>query len=184
MAKSISPTQCWPGLSRRAYWSTITLQRDPWLASLRSTPEFGHIFEDVKPREEKARIAFLEAGGEHLLMCATERSKTESGKLNPAQSHGAEAMAMKSNQDQWRKEIRERFERAESHPTKQGDPMSAKLKPTHTQPGGFQEERPESEDDEVVNDSFGTIDIADSSGLDEDKETGDAKALNKDTHED
>jgi hypothetical protein len=62
--------------------------------------------------------------------------------------------------------------------------MSPTLKYTHTQPGGFQVMTPELEDDEVVNDSFGTIDIADSTGLDEEKETGDAKALNLDTHED
>jgi hypothetical protein len=62
--------------------------------------------------------------------------------------------------------------------------MSQTLKPTHTMPGGFQVEDPDLEEDEVVNDSFGTIDTADSSGLDEDKETGDAKAQNLDTHED
>ena len=55
-------------------------------------------------------------------------------------------------------------------------------KPTHTQPGGF--ENPEGADDGVVNDSLGTVDIADSSGTDEDKETGDAKDNNLDTHED
>ena len=63
-----------------------------------------------------------------------------------------------------------------------GDAMSDKLKPTHTQPGGFEDKAPT--DDGVVNDSFGTIDIADSSGLDESKETGDAKKLNKNTRED
>jgi hypothetical protein len=56
------------------------------------------------------------------------------------------------------------------------------LKPTHTQPGGFED--PEEVEDEVVNDSLGTVDIADSTGTDEDKETGDAKADNQDTHED
>lgn len=61
--------------------------------------------------------------------------------------------------------------------------MTEKLKSTHTQPGGFQEVNPK-DDDGVVNDSFGTIDIADSSGLDENKETGDAKTKNKNTHED
>jgi len=69
-------------------------------------------------------------------------------------------------------------------PIEEEYPMSGKLKPTHTQPGGFQEELPDTDDEEVVNDSFGTVDLADSSGLDEDKETGDAKTLNKDTHED
>ena len=45
-------------------------------------------------------------------------------------------------------------------------------------------EDPEIAEDEVVNDSLGTIDIADSTGVDEEKETGDAKAGNSDTHED
>jgi len=53
--------------------------------------------------------------------------------------------------------------------------MSAKTKPTHEMPGGQTEE---SQDDGVVNDSLGTIDIADSTGLDEKKETGDAKKGN------
>jgi hypothetical protein len=61
--------------------------------------------------------------------------------------------------------------------------MSEKPKPTHTQPGGFVEED-ERTDDGVVNDSLGTIDSADSTGIDEDKETGDAKDQNKDTRED
>ncbi len=55
-------------------------------------------------------------------------------------------------------------------------------KPTHTQPGGFED--PEGVEDEVVNDSLGTVDIADSTGTDEDKETGDAKDKNQDTRED
>lgn len=61
--------------------------------------------------------------------------------------------------------------------------MIDKVKPTHTQPGGF-EETNLPPDDGVVNDSFGTVNIADSTGLDESKETGDAKRLNKDTRED
>ena len=54
--------------------------------------------------------------------------------------------------------------------------MSKGPKPTHTQPGGFED--PERADDEVVNDSLGTVDTADSTGTDEDKETGDAKDNN------
>jgi hypothetical protein len=61
--------------------------------------------------------------------------------------------------------------------------MTEKLKSTHTVPGATQEVNPK-DDDGVVNDSFGTIDIADSTGLDEKKETGDAKTKNKNTHED
>ena len=55
-------------------------------------------------------------------------------------------------------------------------------KPSHTQPGGFED--PERTDDAVVNDSLGTVDTADSTGSDEDKETGDAKDDNLDTRED
>jgi len=60
--------------------------------------------------------------------------------------------------------------------------MTKGPKPTHTQPGGFQDQ--EEADDAVVNDSLGTVDIADSSGTDEDRETGDAKDKNLDTRED
>ncbi len=61
--------------------------------------------------------------------------------------------------------------------------MTDKLKATHTQPGGFVAED-ENADDGVVNDSLGTVSIADSTGSDEDKETGEAKVANKNTHED
>ena len=61
--------------------------------------------------------------------------------------------------------------------------VNGKLKPTHVQPGGFIDETADPEDG-VVNDSFGTVDTSDSTGLDEDKETGDAKTQNQDTHED
>jgi hypothetical protein len=61
--------------------------------------------------------------------------------------------------------------------------MSGNLKPTHTQPGGFRETKPKP-DDGVVNDSLGTIDSADSTGVDDEKETGDAKKNNKPTRED
>ena len=50
--------------------------------------------------------------------------------------------------------------------------MSAKTKPTHEMPGGQAEDEIE---DGVVNDSLGTIDPADSDGLDQKKESGDAK---------
>jgi hypothetical protein len=61
--------------------------------------------------------------------------------------------------------------------------MTTNPKPTHEQPGGLQDANVEP-DDGVVNDSLGSVDIADSTGLDEDKETGDAKKLNKNTRED
>jgi hypothetical protein len=56
--------------------------------------------------------------------------------------------------------------------------MTAKTKPTHTQPGGFVETNPKT-DDGVVNDSLGTVDPADSTGSDPAKETGDAKVKNQ-----
>ena len=59
--------------------------------------------------------------------------------------------------------------------------MSAKTKPTHEMPGGQAEDEI---DDGVVNDSLGTIDIADSTGLDEKKESGDAKKGNTPKRED
>ena len=61
--------------------------------------------------------------------------------------------------------------------------MTTNVKPTHEQPGGLRDEDVEL-DDGVVNDSLGSVDIADSTGLDETKETGDAKRLNKNTKED
>jgi len=59
--------------------------------------------------------------------------------------------------------------------------MSAKTKSTHEMPGGQTEDKV---DDGVVNDSLGTVDPADSTGTDEDKETGDAKKNNTPKRED
>jgi hypothetical protein len=59
--------------------------------------------------------------------------------------------------------------------------MKRKTESTHEMPGG-QTECPE--DDGVVNDSLGTIDLADSTGTDEEKDTGDAKKNNANTRED
>jgi hypothetical protein len=71
-----------------------------------------------------------------------------------------------------------------AHPIWLGDiRVNQKLKPTHDQPGGFVEEKA-NPDDGVENDSLGTVSIADSTGLDENKETGDARRHNKNTHED
>jgi hypothetical protein len=65
--------------------------------------------------------------------------------------------------------------------------MTADLKPTHIQPGGFidnKDSKKDKSDDFVVNDSLGTVDPADSTGSDDSKETGDAKVQNKNTRED
>jgi hypothetical protein len=59
--------------------------------------------------------------------------------------------------------------------------MSVKTKPTHEMPGSQTED---TEVDGVVNDSLGTVDAADSTGLDEKKESGDAKKDNKKSRED
>jgi hypothetical protein len=59
----------------------------------------------------------------------------------------------------------------------------ASAKTTHTQPGGFVVPDPE-KDDGIVNDSLGTVDVADSTGTDPEKETGDAKVKNRNTRED
>jgi hypothetical protein len=61
--------------------------------------------------------------------------------------------------------------------------MNQKAKPTHPQPGGFIENE-STTDDGVTNDSLGTVDPADSSGVEDEKETGDAKRGNKPTRED
>jgi len=61
--------------------------------------------------------------------------------------------------------------------------MNGNAKPARTQPGGSIERSPKT-DDGVVNDSLGTIDPADSTGVEDEKETGDAKRGNKPTRED
>jgi hypothetical protein len=61
--------------------------------------------------------------------------------------------------------------------------MPPQLKPTHTVPGAYVEEIDDA-DYGVTNDSFGTIDIADSSGVEDELETGEAKIGNFDTRED
>ena len=65
--------------------------------------------------------------------------------------------------------------------------MREKPKPAHAPPEAFPERsvaEGEAAEEGVVNDSLGTVDLADSTGLDEDRETGEAKAWNKDTKED
>ena len=61
--------------------------------------------------------------------------------------------------------------------------MTEKLKPVDARPGKLNDADPKA-DDGVVNDSLGTVNIADSSGIDECKETGDAKKRNKNARED
>jgi hypothetical protein len=61
--------------------------------------------------------------------------------------------------------------------------MIGEKRPTYTLPGGLAEVRDE-EDYAVVNDALGSIDPADSTGIDEEMETGDAKAWNFPTRED
>ena len=61
--------------------------------------------------------------------------------------------------------------------------MTKDPKPTHTSPGGLLEVTGNLED-EMVNDSLGTVSIADSTGVEDAKETGDAKVGNTKTRED
>ena len=63
------------------------------------------------------------------------------------------------------------------------DPKTAPTQSGPTQPTGF-DDTPRKKDDAIVNDSLGTVDPADSTGIDEEKETGDAKRNNKPTRED
>lgn len=60
--------------------------------------------------------------------------------------------------------------------------MMGEKRPTYSLPGGMMEIY--DEDDGVVNDALGSIDVADSTGIDDELETGDAKAWNFPTHED
>lgn len=61
--------------------------------------------------------------------------------------------------------------------------MSAESRLSYTMPGGsFAED--EIGDYGMTNDSFGSVHIADSTGLDDDMETGDAKTYNFPTDED
>lgn len=60
--------------------------------------------------------------------------------------------------------------------------MSTGPKPNRSRGVGLED--PERADDALVNDSLGTVDTADSTGTDEDLETGDAKDNNFNTHED
>jgi hypothetical protein len=59
--------------------------------------------------------------------------------------------------------------------------MSKKTQSTHEMPGGQTED---TQDDGVVNDSMGTVDPADFSGIADEKEKGDAKKNNASKRED
>ncbi len=49
------------------YWSTIALQRDPWLEELRKTVRFGELLAMAADREAGSTKAFVEAGGDEVL---------------------------------------------------------------------------------------------------------------------
>jgi hypothetical protein len=59
--------------------------------------------------------------------------------------------------------------------------MNTKTKLTHELPGSKKEK---TEDDGIVNDSLGTVDIGDSTGSEEEKDNGDGKKGNTNTRED
>jgi tetratricopeptide (TPR) repeat protein len=50
------------------YWCTAGLRLDPWLGPLRTTAQFSRIFEMAGTREAQSRAAFVDAGGERILM--------------------------------------------------------------------------------------------------------------------
>jgi DNA-binding winged helix-turn-helix (wHTH) protein len=49
------------------YWSTISMIRDPWLASLRDTAAFRRTYEVAEQRQAHSRSEFVNAGGERIL---------------------------------------------------------------------------------------------------------------------
>lgn len=51
------------------YYSPISIERDPWLDSLRSTNGYRQALDLAITREAHARAAFVEAGGERILCC-------------------------------------------------------------------------------------------------------------------
>jgi hypothetical protein len=61
--------------------------------------------------------------------------------------------------------------------------VNGNLIATHVLPGGFVDLSYDP-DDGIINDSLGTSDFADSCGLDDEMETGDAKFYNLNTRED
>ena len=70
------------------------------------------------------------------------------------------------------------------HPNMQEEVhVSKDVKPNHQQPGGLVDRNANPEDG-MVNASLGEVNTADSTGLDETKETGEARANNKNTRED
>jgi hypothetical protein len=61
--------------------------------------------------------------------------------------------------------------------------VNGNLIPTHALPGGFVD-MSHDPDDGIINDSLGTFSFADSCGLDDEMETGDAKYYNLNPRED
>jgi eukaryotic-like serine/threonine-protein kinase len=57
------------------YWSPYALQRDSWLDSLRTTERFSRLRETAERRQEEARTAFLDAGGERLLCIPIDNAR-------------------------------------------------------------------------------------------------------------
>jgi hypothetical protein len=49
------------------YFSTLALTRDPWLDSVRTTAAYQGTFAIAAAKDEHARKAFLEAGGDRIL---------------------------------------------------------------------------------------------------------------------
>jgi tetratricopeptide (TPR) repeat protein len=64
------------------YWTTIALQRDPWLQPLRATVRFQELLAAATEFEARSRCAFLAAGGNEVLEIPVEYTTEESGSLS------------------------------------------------------------------------------------------------------
>lgn len=85
------------------YWNTTGKLRDPWLESLRATPEFDRTLDLVKTREAQSREAFLKAGGEQILSCEPSE-KAELCRFAEQSAH-ARGIADLISLDRWGKSI-------------------------------------------------------------------------------
>ena len=49
------------------YWSSESMERDPWFGPVKGTPEFQRILETTKRREAEAHTAFLGSEGDRIV---------------------------------------------------------------------------------------------------------------------
>ena len=51
----------------RGFLCTSAISRDPWFASLHSSPQYTELMHNAEMQRGKVHAAFLAAGGEHLV---------------------------------------------------------------------------------------------------------------------